>query len=174
MVKHQKVSKYYENDCRFQILTLINNFDFLKQISQTRILSNKSRKTEHHHWILHIRISLGTNNLEFWNQICPKQVFRVKNKNHKSEHHYWILHIRISLSTKFHYAQTILNFGTKFAQKQYFRLKTKKVNITIEFYIFELVCVKQFWILGPNLLKKSIFGQNKKNWPSLLNSAYSN
>ena len=28
-----------------------------------------------------------------------------------------------------------LNFGTKFAQKEYFWWKTEKVNITIEFYI---------------------------------------
>ena len=47
--------------------------------------------------------------------------------------------------------------------------KTEKVNTTIEFYIFELVYVpnltlnKQFWILGPNLPKKGIYGQKWKN-----------
>ena len=49
------------------------------------------------------------------------------------------MHIRISLSIKFHFTQTILNFGMKFVQKQYFQSKTNKVNITIELCIFELV-----------------------------------
>ena len=38
----------------------------------------------------------------------------------------------------------ILNFGTKFAQKGYFLSKTEKVNIAIEFCIFELVYVQNF------------------------------
>ena len=42
-------------------------------------------------------------------------------------------------NTKFHFKQTILNFGTKFAPKGYFKSKTKGMNISIEFYIFELV-----------------------------------
>ena len=33
----------------------------------------------------------------------------------------------------------ILIFWTKFSQKGYFQSKTNKMNITIEFYIFELV-----------------------------------
>ena len=38
----------------------------------------------------------------------------------------------------------ILNFEIKFAQKGYFLSKTEKVNIAIEFYIFELVYVQNF------------------------------
>ena len=34
---------------------------------------------------------------------------------------------------------TILTFWTKFAQKGHFWSKTEKVNITIEFFTFELV-----------------------------------
>ena len=75
-------------------------------------------------------------------QICSKRVFPVENE--KSEHHHCILHIRIALSTKFHFTQTIFNFGTKFAQKGYFLSKTKKVNIIIEFYIFELILAAKF------------------------------
>ena len=60
-------------------------------------------------------------------------------KNGKSEYHYWILHIEISLGTEFQRKLTILIFWTKFAQKKNFRLKTEKVNIIIEFYIFKLM-----------------------------------
>ena len=55
----------------------------------------------------------------------------------KIEYHYWILHIRISLGTKFQLQLISLTFSTKFAQKGYFR--SKKVNMTIEFCMFELV-----------------------------------
>ena len=37
-----------------------------------------------------------------------------------------------------------MNFGIQFAQKGYFQLKIEKVNITIEFCIFELVQVLNF------------------------------
>ena len=48
------------------------------------------------------------------------------------------------VGTKFQLKLKILILLTKFAQKRYFWSKTEKVNITIEFCIFELV-----WI--PNL-----------------------
>ena len=47
--------------------------------------------------------------------------------------------IWISLGTKFHLKQTILIFWNRFAEKGYFQSKTEKVNITVEFSIFELV-----------------------------------
>ena len=89
--------------------------------------------------------------------------------NRKSEHHRGILHIQISLGTKFQLKLTILIFWAKFAQKEYLQWKTEKVNITIEFWIFELVLVpnftlnKRFWILEANLPKKGIFSQKEKN-----------
>ena len=43
-----------------------------------------------------------------------------------------------SLGIKFHLKPTTLIFWTKFAQKQYFWLKTEKANSPIEFSIFEL------------------------------------
>ena len=45
----------------------------------------------------------------------------------------------MTVVNKFHFNQTILNFGTKFAQNGYFCLKTEKVNFTIDFCRFELV-----------------------------------
>ena len=107
----------------------------------------------------------------------PKKVFTFEKKK-KSEHHQWIKHSQISLSTKFHFKQAILNFKTKFAQKGYFQWKTEKVNITIDFCIFELVLIPNFsltwkcWFVEPNLPQKYIYGQKKKKkkWISLLNS----
>ena len=97
-----------------------------------------------------------------------------------SEHHHWILHIRISPSIKFHFKLVILIFGNKLSQKEYFGRKEKKVNITIEFCIFELVQVSnftlswQFYFFRPNLLKKNISGQKQKKWTASLNSAFPN
>ena len=77
-------------------------FDFLDQICPKRVCLVENRKSQHHHLILNIRISLGTKfhfkHLEFWDQICSK-VFRVENR--KSEHRHWILRIRISIGAKF-------------------------------------------------------------------------
>ena len=64
----------------------------------------------------------------FLNQICSN-----------SKHHRWILDFRNSLDTKFQLKLTILIFWTKFAKKGYFQSKAEKLNITIEFCIFELV-----------------------------------
>ena len=87
--------------------------------------------------------------------MCPKRVFPVENR--KNEHHDWILHDRIRSGTKFHFKQTNLIFWTKLTQNSYSWSKMKKVNITIEFCMFELDKIPnfslnwQFWIFGPNL-----------------------
>ena len=67
----------------------------------------------------------------------PKSAFSVKNR--KIEYQHEFLHVQISLCTKFQLKLTTLIFWTKFAQKVYLRSKTEKVNIAIEFRIFELV-----------------------------------
>ena len=100
-------------------------------------------------------------------QICSQREFLIKNE--KSEHRHWILHIRISLCIKFHLKLIILTFWTKFAHKGHFWSKTKKVNTTIEFCIFELVYVSsftlnwQYWQFGPNLPKKGILIESEKS-----------
>ena len=78
----------------------------------------------------------------FLEQICSKRVFPVENG--KREHHHCILIVRITVSIKFPFTQAILNFGTKFARKKYSRSKTKKKNITIKFYVFELSMTVKF------------------------------
>ena len=57
----------------------------------------------------------------------------------KSEHHNQIQHIPFSLGTKFKLNQTVFIFWIKFAQKCHLKPKAEKVNITIEFCIFEVV-----------------------------------
>ena len=50
----------------------------------------------------------------------------------------------MTLGTKFQLKVAIFIFSTKFVQKEYFWSKTEKVNITIEFYIFELILELNF------------------------------
>ena len=107
----------------------------------------KNRKSKHHHWILHIQISLGTKFqlklmiLIFWNKFARKGCFLSKAK---SKHYHWILHIRISLGPKFQLKMTIFVFWIKFARKGCFPSKKKKVSTSIEFCIFILVLVPNF------------------------------
>ena len=79
-----------------------------------------------------------------------------------------------SLNWKFFFEPNLLK------KPSYFQSKTDKIDSTIEFCIFELVFAlnftlnKQFWIFGPNLPKKDIYGQKQKKWTLSLNSAYAN
>ena len=109
-------------------------------------------------------------------QICPKKGI----SGRKRKHHLLTINILISLGTKFHFKQSILNFGIKFAQKVYFRLKTKKVSINIEFSIFELVKVPDFslnWeslFFGSNCSKKVFPVENRKGgWGNFVYCYYS-
>ena len=126
-------------------LVWVPNFTLNKQfwilgpnLPEKSIFGRKQEK-EHHHWILHIRISpsakfqLKLTTLSLLDQTCPS----VEKK--KIEHHYWILHIGSSLGNKFQLKLTILIFRIKFAQKGYFYSRTEKVNTTMEISIFELV-----------------------------------
>ena len=84
------------------------------------------------------------------------------------------------MGTKFQLKLAILIFWNKFAQKGCFCSKTEKVNITIEFYIFELVRVPnlswnwRFWFFGPYFPKKGISSLKQKKGTPPRNFAYSN
>ena len=107
----------YSNS-RYQISAEIDNFNFLGQICPKNVFSVWNRKSEHHHWILHIRISLGTKFqlkltilifffvcLFVFYQICPKIEFPVKNRK--------IAYGRWSLLTIPWSLLTILNFSAR-------------------------------------------------------------
>ena len=49
------------------------------------------------------------------------------------------LHIRISLGSKFQLQQAILILRNKVLKKEILSVKTGKMNITLEFFVFELV-----------------------------------
>ena len=122
-----------------------------------------NRKSEHHHPILLIRIRQGT---RFQLKLCgtkfsQKRVFPVENG--KRKHHHLVLHIPISIGTNI----SSLNWQFCFFESNLLKkciswVKSKKVNISTEFCILELVYVPnfslncQFWILGATLPKKSI------------------
>ena len=59
-----------------------------------------------------------------------------------------------------------------------YAVKTQKVNIIIEFCIFELVLVPtfswnwKFWFSGPNLPTKNFSGLNQRKWTLPLNSVW--
>ena len=72
--------------------------------------------------------------LNFWIKLTQKGYFRTK----KNENYHRILHVQINLDSKFQLQQTILIFETNSPKKVYLRSKTQKMNITTEFFIFEL------------------------------------
>ena len=52
--------------------------------------------------------------------------------------------MRNGLGSTFQLKETILDFSTKFAQKEFFQSKTEKVSIAIEYCKFELANVPKF------------------------------
>ena len=76
----------YKNQCRSKMSTQTDNFDVLDQISPRRVFLVGNRKSQHHHWILHIRIVLGTKFqlrltiLNFWTKFAKKDVSGLKRK----------------------------------------------------------------------------------------------
>ena len=115
-----------------------------------KVISGLNRKSEIHHWILHIRISLGTRFhpkltiLIFWTKFAPKSYFWSKTK--KSEHYHGILHVQISPGTKSYFKQFWI-LEPNFLKNEISGRKQKKINITIDFWIFELALVANLRIL---------------------------
>ena len=134
----------------------------MSQICPKKVFPVEKSKTEHHHWILQIQISLIyqiltlTKNFKFLDQICHKRVLPVKNG--KSEHHHCILHIRVTLSTKFHFIQTILSFVAKFAQEVY---RKRKIWTWLLNSKFQLQQMFVFW--NKFLIKQLLPVETEKN-----------
>ena len=172
--------------CIFELVyvpnfTLNKHYLILRPNLPKKGISGRNHKTEHHHWILHIRIHKVSNLSFTWqfcflNQICPKRVFTVENG--KIEHHHWMLHTRVSLGTKFHFNQTILilmpnlpkNGISKRKQKtdRHYWILHIQISLSNKFQV-KLVIL----IFRPNFLKKGISGWKWKKWAWPLDSAYS-
>ena len=117
----------------------------MNQICTKKVFSVKNGKSEHHHWILHIQVSIGTKfqlKPTISDKIYPKNVFLVEIR--KSEHHHWILHMRIGLGTKFQLRLTILMFWAKFSQKGCFRIKTKNSHPWVCLWLFLTILLNFF------------------------------
>ena len=106
---------------------------FWTKFAQNGCFPFKTEK-KHHHWISHIRISLGTKCqlkltiLVFWTEFAQKKCCGSKTK---SEHGHWILHIRIILSTKFQLKLTILIFFDQICPNGSFQSKTEKSHLCV-------------------------------------------
>ena len=128
-----------------------DNFNFLGQICSKRVFLVKNRKSEHHHWILHIRISLNTklqlgqNILIFRTKLAQKRFF--PSKTEKVNNTIRFLHIRISLGPKFQLKPSILIFWIKSPQKGYFRTKTEKLHFCMRPWL--LLTLSNFYARGP-------------------------
>ena len=116
-----------------QISLWTNNFEFLDQIYPRKIFMFKNRKSEHHHWIPHIQISLLVPNFcfnwqfwFFWPDLSKKGFSGLKQKKWTPHIFYIILHIQISL---------VRNFSSNW----------------------------QFWFFGPNLHKNIFLVKNWKS-----------
>ena len=73
------------------------------------------------------------------NEACAKKLSQILANNIDDGGRGLVSEFMLGIgSTNFQLNLTILSFWTKFTQKKYFRLKTEDVNITIEFWIFEL------------------------------------
>ena len=119
-----------------------SNFDFLDQICSKRYFLTKTEKVN---IIIEFRIfklvswyqiSALTDNSDFFDQVCPKKVFLAWSRKWTPHTFYMILHIQISLVQNF---SSNFDFLDQISPKRYFQSKTEKVNITIEFWLFELV-----------------------------------
>ena len=137
-----------------------------------------NRKSEHHHWILHMRNSLGIKfrlNLKifiFWTRFAQKG-------------HFWFETEKMNVTTELCIFElvSVLNFslnrqfwfsGSILLKKGHFRKKMEKVNTVVEFYTFLLVLVWnlslnwQFWLFWLNFPKKGKWsgmpGLQHKKW----------
>ena len=126
LVKHQKVSKYYKNDCRLKWL------NFGPNLPKKGYKWNS--KSKHQHWILRTWTSLGT-------KFQPKLTicYFFGPILHKKGY-FWSKTKKVtwtSLGTKFQLKLIIFHFfGPILHKKEYFRSETEIVNIITRFYIF--------------------------------------
>ena len=97
-------------------------------------------------------------NRQFWfiGPNLPEMCFPVQSR--ENEYHLWIQNTGISSGSKFHLKQAILIFCTKFAQKRYFRSKTRKgehivISLDAKFHLKEKILIF-FGQISPKRVKK--------------------
>ena len=155
----------------------------MDQIYPKRVFLIKTRKSEHHHWNLHIWISVVTKFqlkmiiLTFWTRFAHNGYFR--SKIEKIEHHHWILHVLIRVCTKFQ-LKLIMSRLDQNCPKRLFPVENEKNEqhhwiLHIRIRLATKLALKwQFWHFGANLPKKGVSDEKWKRRTPPLNSAYSN
>ena len=104
-------------------ITLNKQFWILDQICPRKVFKVKNRKSEHHHWILHIQVSFGTKFslkltiLIFWPDLPKKGFSGLKQKKWTPHIFYIILHIQISLVQNFRSNWQFWFFGPNLPKK---------------------------------------------------------
>ena len=133
--------------CIFELFWVLNfslnwQFLFLEQICSKRVFLVESRKSEHQHWILHIRISLVTKFrvkmtiLIFWTKFIQKGCFRLKMEKVNTIIEFCIRgFVQVPISSK----TGSFGFLDQICPKRIFLLENWKTNTTNEFYIPLLV-----------------------------------
>ena len=115
---------------KFQLKLII--LAFWIKIAQTGLKTKKVNsitelcilKLDGQFWMSILIFLLIFVNFDILHYIYPKMAFLIANENRECCH--WILHVRIGLGIKFHLKLITSIFWTKFAQKEYFRLKMKE------------------------------------------------
>ena len=141
----------------------------MDHIYPKRVFLIKTRKSEHHHWNLHIWISVVTKFqlkmiiLTFWTKFAQKGYFR--SKIEKTEHHHWILHVLIRVCTKFQ-LKLIRSCLDQNCPKRLFPVESEKNE-------------QHHWILHIRIRLGAIFlgamallSQSRESWPSMAPLGY--
>ena len=131
-----------------------------------RVFPVKNSKSESHHWILYIWISLDMKFqlkltiLIFWTKFTQKVYFQSKKEKVNITIDFytfkWLWVLNFSLDWQFWF------FGTNLPKKG---ISGQKFHWILHIWInldIKLCSKNQFWILGPNLPKKGITVKNGK------------
>ena len=160
-----------------------DNFDFLDQTCPKRLFPLQNRKKWYHHWILYIRISLGTKFqlkltiLIFWTKLAQKVYFRFKTEKVNTTFEFWIF--ELVLVPNFSLNWQIWFFGLNLPKKGVSGLKQKNRTASLNSAYsnslgpkFQLkLTILIFWT---KFEQKGHFQFKTKKWTPLLNSAYWN
>ena len=123
---------------------------YLDQIYLEMVFSVYDGKTNvHHHFILDIQISVGTDFTSKKNFWISKFKFAHKKaiclKKQKNEHHHWIVNILNILGIKFYMKLTISVFGTKFSETGLCGFKIGKTEQYHWLLHFSNYCLGNLW-----------------------------
>ena len=126
------------------------------QIYPKRIFLIENRKSEHYHWVLHIRISLGTNFqskftvLILWTKFAQNRYFQPETERLYFSVHPWLLLTILDFSAGGRQAQQHFNFSSPSSRRYNYccgllpqNFNYRKMLPNSFFYIFH--CLQSNW-----------------------------